>query len=310
MSIHDSTHTPAPEFRASLEQQVIDVLREETRAHASVRNRFLRFRTPMTLAAGLVLGMATQLAVGQVQRSRELGELEVAIDVKRAIAGSRLELARAALELTKKSFDVGATSRAALLGAEADVRAQEAAAYRLQLDLQEVRATASAPRDELWAPLVGGRDFVKDRLNAEASVAQQKQASVEAAAADVERSYRAGVITKATLDEALISVEQAKSDFELVAYKLTLRRKALEENATPQFISQRLEQFELGRQVQRVTRRLRALQENYESARGRLGAGLVDSLEVLRLQVKLMETNEEIRGLRARLLQLPLKGKE
>lgn len=310
MSIHDSTHTPTPEFRASLEQQVIDVLREETRANASLRSRFLRFRTPMTLAAGLVLGMATQLAVGQVQRSRERGELEIAIDVKRAIAASRLELAQAAYTQARLSFEVGASSRAALLAAEVELLAQKAAADRLQLDLGEVRETASAPRDELWAPLVGGRDYVKDRLTADASVAQRRLASVEAAAADVERSYRAGVVTKGTLDEAMMSVEQARSDFELVAYKLTLRRKALEEHLTPQFISQRVEQAELSRQVERVARQLRALQENYESARGRLGAGLVDSLEVLRLQVKVMETNEEIRGLRARMLRLRLKGIE
>ena len=114
----------------------------------------------------------------------------------------------------------------------------------------------------------------------------------------------------AALDEAMVSVAQAKSDFELVAYKLMLRKKALEDHVTPQFISQRLEQFELGRQVEQVTRLLKALQENYESARKRLGVGLVDSLEVLRLQVKLMETNEEIRGLRARMLQLPMKPVE
>jgi hypothetical protein len=308
MTNHDSTHTPTPEFRASLEQQVIDLYREESRAARP--RRFLRFRTPMTLAAGLVLGMATQLAVGQVQRGKERSELEVAIDVKRMIAGSRLELARAVYEQSKKSFDVGATSRSALLAAEVELRAQEAAAYRLQLDLQEIRETASAPRDELWAPLVGGRDFVKDRLTAEASVAQQKQVSVEAAAAEVERSYRAGVVTKGTLDEAMMAVEQAKSDFELIAYKLMLRRKALEEHLTPQLLSQRVEQAELSRQIERVARRLSALQENYESARGRLGTGLADSLEVLRLQVKLMETNEELRGLRARMLRLPLKPTE
>ena len=40
---------------------------------------------------------------------------------------------------------------------------------------------------------------------------------------NTERSYRAGVITKGALTDALMSAEQAKSDFEVIAYKLMLR---------------------------------------------------------------------------------------
>jgi outer membrane protein TolC len=293
------THAPTPEFRAALEREVIEAFREQR------PSRFSRFRIPMTLAAGLVLGMATQLAVGQVQKQRERSELEISLDVKRAIAGSRLELAKAAYEQAKKSFDVGATSMAALLAAEAEVREQEAAAYRLQADLQEVRETANAPRDELWAPLVNGRDFVRDRLNADAAAAQKRLASAEAAASEVERSFNAGVATKAALEEARTAVEQARSDLDLTAYKLTLRRQALDQQATPQVITQRLERFEVARGIQRTQLRMQLLQNYYATASLRVAAGAVDSLELLRLRVKLLETSEEIRRLQAQLQRLP-----
>ena len=35
------------------------------------------------------------------------------------------------------------------------------------LDLEEVKASGEAPRDELYAPVVGGRDFVSERLEIE-----------------------------------------------------------------------------------------------------------------------------------------------
>jgi outer membrane protein TolC len=308
MSNHEWTHTPTPEFRASLERDVLQALREETRS--DTRRRFARFRTPMTLAAGLVLGMGSQFAAGQVQRGRERSELEVTIDVKRAIAGSRLELARASYEQAKRGFDVGAITRPALMAAEAELRAAEANAYRLQLDLQEVRETSLAPRDELWAPLVGGRDFVKDRLTADASAAQRKLESVEAAVAEIERSFRAGAITQAALDEARATLEEAKSAFELVAYKLTLRRQSLADHVKPDVTSQQLAAFELSRDLQRLNRQLQLVQAHYESARARQSVGLTDSLAVLRLHVRMLESTAEIQRIQAQLRQLRPKGIE
>ena len=38
------------------------------------------------------------------------------------------------------------------------------------LDLEEIKASGEAPRDELYAPLVGGRDFVSERLEIDKKV--------------------------------------------------------------------------------------------------------------------------------------------
>lgn len=308
MTIHDPIHSPTPEFRAALERDVVAAFRDETRATRP--RRFTRFRTPMTLAAGLVLGMSTQLAVGQVQRNRERSALEVAIDVKRSLAGSRLELAKANYELAKKGFDAGTIMRSALLAAEAEWRVQEAAAYRLQLELEEVRITAAAPRDELWAPLVGSRDFVKDRLNADAAAAQRKLEAVEATAAEVERSYQAGVVSKAALNDSRASLEEARAELEAVAYRLTLRRQALDDHLSPQDAMLRLKRFQNARELQRAKQQLEVLREAYETARTRASVGADDNVEVLRLRVQLLETEAQLRWYRERLQELSSKKPE
>ena len=302
MTTHDPIHSPTPEFRASLERDVLQAFHDERPALKP--RRLARFRTPMTLAAGLVIGMGSQFAVGQVQKNRVRDDLELSIEYKRQVAASRLELAKANYDLAKRKFDVGSVSRTDLLAAEADLRAEEAAAFRVRLDLQEVRETAMAPRDELWAPLVGSRDFVKERLNADASAAQRKLESVQAAAAEAERAFGVGMITRAALDDALATAEQAKSDFDLIAYRITLRRQALEEHTSPEVVTQRLERIQRVRDVQRIERSLEALQRQSNSARDRLNAGVVDSLEVLRLRVRVLEMRAELQRVRARLQSL------
>jgi hypothetical protein len=306
-----STHLATPEFRASLEEDVVREFHRESRlaAHAT-RPADRRLRTAFALAAGLLLGVGGQFATGQVQKAREKSELEVIINTKRELAGVRLELARSDFELAKKRFDTGVISRPSLLAVESDLRSAESVAARLNLDLQEVRATAGVPRDELWAPLVDGRDFVKERLNVVAAAVQQRIRSLESAAEEAERGFRVGSVAQLARGEAVSVLEQARGDMNLLAQELMLRRQFFEEQLSPEELTRRFQRLELVGQLQRSETQLRLAQERVALAEKSHVAGTASDIELMRARLDVMERNLERVQLARQLQQLEVREKK
>src|SRR5207302_1243614 len=135
----------------------------------------------------------------QVADARQRDEIASTTGAKRELATVQRELARANYDQVRRAFEKGAITQAARLSAEAELHASDARVARIELDLAESRKTAAPPRDELWAPLVGGRDFVKERLSIQATAAQQRLTSLEATAAEAERAFAAGVLARPAL---------------------------------------------------------------------------------------------------------------
>src|SRR5215510_8141040 len=105
MSDHlESLHSPTPEFRAALEEDVVRAFREARSMNDAPRPAGRRLRTTVALAAGLLLGVGGQFATGQVQKAREKSEQEAIIEAKRNLVAVRLDLARADLALAQKRF--------------------------------------------------------------------------------------------------------------------------------------------------------------------------------------------------------------
>src|SRR5690606_37358339 len=125
------------------------------------------------------------VASGQVQDARQRDHLLPAVEAEVQLAAMRLQLAQAQFETVRDRFDVGAATRATLAEAEAELVRMRAALQRSRLNLEEVRASAAPPRDDVAAPLVGERDFAGERLNLRLLAAQRRLATVEAAVAEL-----------------------------------------------------------------------------------------------------------------------------
>ena len=63
---------------------------------------------------------------------------------------------------------------------------------RARYNIEEITATSQPPRDELSAPLVGGRDFVKDRIMLDLAAAQERLTTAEKVYSETERRARVG----------------------------------------------------------------------------------------------------------------------
>lgn len=119
----------------------------------------------MTLTIGILMtGVAVIKAAEYIQdswkRKIEIARIETEVKLKRAHLDSINEMLSRAKERFSNGLireDEYQVIKLAAVRAEMDVS-------KSQLSLEEVKESGHAPRNELYAPLVGGRDFVSERL--------------------------------------------------------------------------------------------------------------------------------------------------
>ncbi|MGQ0648956.1 MAG: hypothetical protein ACT4P7_15465, partial [Gemmatimonadaceae bacterium] len=157
------------------------------------------------------------------------------------------------------------------------------------------------PRNELWAPLVGGRDFVRERLGAAALAAQQRLTLSEARVVEAERAFRAGTVSQHALSDAQSAEAQARQEFQVVAQKLMLRDTFLKEGLSPEEVTRRVQRFELLADAQRVQRQLELAMARVTLVRQRSASGAADELDLKRAEVEVLERRVELDRLRRQL---------
>lgn len=302
MNTPTAMHTPTPEFRDALEQSLRRAFHAGEGDPPSLRTRRAgRWRTTVTLSLGLLLGVGTQFASAQVQQSRQQSELERAKAAEGDLVKVRWQLAKAQQEEARKAFEAGVTSASMLAEQEARLRAARIAVAGIALDLEEIRATAESPRDELWAPLVGSRDFVKERLTLAAAVAQEELADAEKRATEVERAVGAGSDAAVLLEAARSVRASAKLAFDRLAVQLMVREQFLKEKLSPEETTRRRERLQGTVEIEATRWRLESLQQRLVRARERYEGGAGLQIEVKRAELAVLEAQAEVEQIRARL---------
>ncbi|HYV99378.1 MAG TPA: hypothetical protein VE967_18110 [Gemmatimonadaceae bacterium] len=300
--IDQDTHAPTPEFRAALERRLIDALRAGdsvtpiTSRHAPRR----RWRTAAAIAAGLLLGVSVNFAAGQVQQNKQRDSVVATLELQQQLAALKLDLARSEADLARRKFGVGAVSSVTVAAAEAELRAREIAVAKAALDIAEAQATAAAPRDEMWAKLVNGRDFVLERLKLDEQSASQRLLAAKAALDEAQRGFQAGAVMQAHLTEMQLALQSAQDDLDLLARKELLRRETIEKKLHPDDATRRLQQMEAQSDVRRAQRELGLAQQRLAIASAQLRAGTMSELDAKRLELNLLERQGEL----AKLMQL------
>ncbi|MEX2285401.1 MAG: hypothetical protein WEE89_23145, partial [Gemmatimonadota bacterium] len=105
----DTTHTPAPEFRAQLEWEIARTYRREARLGAlrhEKRGRWLRGAAIVVACIGM--GTASGLATAQVRYNVQRDSLLEAAHAELEMISLRLELARARAGDVMKEVKIGA----------------------------------------------------------------------------------------------------------------------------------------------------------------------------------------------------------
>jgi hypothetical protein len=164
----NESYEPNGKYLESLEWQLASEFRRRSRLRAYGKIAVSRRAASLIIVAGVLLtGVAATKAADLIReswrKSIEVARVEMDVRLKTAFAEfKREQVARAETQASKgliRQEEVEVTKLSAEYSA-LDLG-------KSQLNLEEVEASGEAPRDEIYAPVVGGRDFVGERMQVE-----------------------------------------------------------------------------------------------------------------------------------------------
>jgi outer membrane protein TolC len=221
---------PDGQFVDRLEWQLASEFRRMNRLKpAAGKVAVPRYVVALSLAAGvLLMGVAATKAADLIKDSWrkkiEVARLETEVKIKRAFLDHKKEaVARAETQVSMGLIheDDALVSKLGVERAASDLE-------RSLVDLEEVKASGETPRNELYAPAVGGRDFVSERLEIdkrtlEADLGLRRTRSER----HLKEKVDLGLIPKSELDDFQASLATQEAGIGDIEKRLDLRRQFL-----------------------------------------------------------------------------------
>ena len=294
MNRAEGSHNLRPEFRANLEWQIQSAMRRETRFGEPVRTGHPRLRAAAMLVLAMAVGGIAVGASGELQDARERQAVLDGAQSELKLIKLRVELAKADFEQTRQRFEVGAVGRETLQAAERELRAQESALARLQLDIEETQISSAAPRHELQAPLVGGRDFVRERLMLELRDTQRQLAGAEQALQQARQRVEVGMAPQATVLAAELEVAEARAQLKQLQGTIELREQAVRGEIKADEIAALQRRMELMLHRDRLRREIEHGRKRIDDVRQQVATGVASQLDLKRAEVELLERETEL----------------
>jgi hypothetical protein len=301
-------HEPTPEFRAHLAWQVESALRRESRLASPVIHTHSR-RVAVLVVLALAAGGAAGVASGHVQDARQRNSLLQNVESEEQLVRTRLELARAEYDELRRRYEIGTAGRESLQAAEQQLRAMEAALERLRLVVQEIQLTSAVPRDDLTAPLAGGRDFVRDRLLLELQAAQRSLSAAEQRATDVRGRVEIGAASPGARTEAEAHLARMRAEMQLLHKKVQLRERFVRSEIGAEALAAELRRTELTLGIERAQREIVLSRERLERLRRQTEVGMAGQLEVKRAELAVLEAEVELERMQRELAALSPRKK-
>jgi hypothetical protein len=223
-----SRFEPDDRFVDRLEWQLTSEFRRKDRLKpAPGRIAVPRSVAALSLVAGvLLLGVAATKAADLIKDSWrkkiEVARLETEVKIKRAL----LDLKKGYAARAENRLSAGLISDEEALDSRRSTAWAAADLERTLLDLEETRRSGEAPRNELYAPLVRGRDFVAERLEIQKKTLEGDLALQRS---QTERRLKErvdlGLIAKSELAEFQRSLAIQEGEIADIAKRLALRRR-------------------------------------------------------------------------------------
>jgi hypothetical protein len=225
-----SRFEPDTQFLDRLEWQLASEFRRKGRLKAVAGKIAVpRSVAALSVAAGLLLlGVAATKAADLIKDSWrkkiEVARLGTEVKIKTAF----LEFKKEWSAQMENKRALGIISNEETLTSKSASKEAAAELDRAILDLEEAKASGEAPRNELYAPLVEGRDFVSERLEIEK---KSYQFEMELRRERIEPALRhrveLGLIPKSDLDDVLAWLSVDEAGIKDIENRLALRQRFL-----------------------------------------------------------------------------------
>jgi outer membrane protein TolC len=308
MSPAPESHEPTAEFRAHLEWQVQSALRRETRLSQPVGGRLPRLRAAVMIGGAFVFGGIAVAAAGQLQEARQRDVLIQTARSEETLLQVRLDLSRAEYDQARRRFEVGTIGRETLSAAERDVSGMETALKRLRIDIDEIQATSAAPRNDLQAPLVGQRDFVRERLALDLEAAQHALIAAEQSLEEAAKRVKVGVAPAAAQMQSEVDVLRTRLALQLVQARLEQRQRFMGGLISADEVSRAMRRTESTAQRKRVQREVEIARARVEEVRRLVGIGVATPIDLKRAELEVLEREAEFQRIRQEIEMLRGRG--
>ena len=302
--IDDIIDRPTPEFRDRLERTIVSTFRLEQELgdrKRAARTRWMRMAAVIVVSVSI--GASAGIASGQMQDAARRDSLLEAARADASLAAVRLAVARDRLANAKRRYDVGAEDMTSVASAHTELQAMEAQAMRARYNIEEITASSQPPRDDLSAPLVNGRDFVKDRIMLDLAAAQQRLTTAEKTYSETERRARVGAASELASVEASVDVTRARSVMAVLAQRIELRKEFVERGTPIEQLTSRLADAQLQQDVSVAQQELKLARERAARLERQREAGVVGESELIQAKLKVQERELELQQLMVRYRQ-------
>ena len=246
------------------------------------------------VAVSMAIGGAVVGAAYQNQNREELRALTAVYERKIQLEQLRLDAAKQQLQAAERRVAVGLVDQDAGLEARQSVVEAEAQLRIAMLNLEEVRITGRDPRDEVSAPPIPNRDFVRERIGVRMSVAQGALELETRRLQAAERRVSIGVAQAGEVDVLRGRVLDLESAINVAREKISARELFLANKYDSTMTDLRVTEIE-------AEQRYRVLKPQFELAlkdkariESLVSKGLVAPVEVTKANVRVLEIQTEL----------------
>ena len=289
-------HEPDPQFVENLEWQLGSELRRRDRAGAA-QHRGLRVMKIAALMVGsVVLGAAAMGASQQLGETWRRELLEARLEVQLQLAQQRVQTQLQALGLTREQVELGLQTDNDLIYFELKIAQAETDAKIVQLELEELQQSGREPLGELSSPLVNGRDFVSERIEARMNLARHHLMVVRSEQQRMRERADLGVMSESDVAGQRIVTIEAEQQIMTLQEQLDLRRSYLDSQITAVEAELRLLELEAQSRVVVLDQQRQYFQQMLNGFQDAIDAGSMHpAAEVqMRTQVDEMEAQLQL----------------
>lgn len=298
-------HQPRPEFISHLEWQIRTAVQRRDRFAAPVRqNHWPKMRSAALILVSVLCGAAGVLATEEIQDIKTREMLLAQVEGQIRIVELQMQLVRTHLAEIQEQHQDQLVGEEAVLAATIKCREVEAEFARLRLDQEEIRISGKEPQNAISAPLIGGRDFVTERLRLQLSVAQEHASVIEKRLARLRALEDSGLINTAEVEKVMAEFMEASNRAEYFRYMIRARQRFIKGELTGEEVEREVELSEARNQLESKRLLFETARNRFSRIKSLLESGAVNESELMRSQLELLEREVELQLLQMRLQQI------
>jgi multidrug resistance efflux pump len=249
----------------------------------------------VTLLVGVLLAGVTVIKAADYIRDSWRKKIEIArVETEVKLKTAHLELTRELASQAEARFSLGVIDEAEFQLRKRQAEKAALALDRSLLNRDEVKASGELPRDELYAPVVGGRDFVSERLKLERKELELDLEALKRSLGRFEKLVEVGVAPKDQLDAHRADIADRKALLDQIQTRLALRQRFLKGQITAQAVDIEDRIAVAASDLSQARSRVDSLKGQLESLLPREAMGLVSGTEVQQLRYALDAAQAEL----------------